>query len=95
MSQTQDVLALLRTRGTVGLTSLEALRYVGSSRLAARIYELRRSGYVIDEQSERTPKGARVSRYILRETCRVCGSHHHVFCNRITESEQRALWGDK
>lgn len=94
--QTTAVLELLRVRGEVGLTSLEALRNVGTSRLAARIMELRQAGYVIDDRPERTPKGARVSRYVLRETCPVCGSHYHVYCNRtISESEQRALWGDR
>ena len=44
MNETQAtaILALLRERGDRGVTPLEALRIVGSLRLGARIFDLRR-----------------------------------------------------
>jgi len=66
MSQQAQVLALLRDRGERGLTSLEALREVGTMRLAHHIHVLRNEGYDIrthDEKNGRT----RYARYVLRE----------------------------
>ena len=65
MTQTADVLALLRSRRAEGLTSLDALRLVGSFRLAARIADLHAAGYVISSTIETLPNGKRVARYRL------------------------------
>jgi hypothetical protein len=64
---TRAVLDWLRIRGERGGTHLEALDAVGTSRLAARVWEIRQDGYEITETSERTPAGARISRYCLHE----------------------------
>lgn len=64
--QTEDILLLLIERGERGVTALDALREVGSLRLAARIDELKRDGLIVESRSERTPNGKRISRYILR-----------------------------
>jgi hypothetical protein len=49
------------------LTPLDALNRFGCMRLAARIHELRRQGYSIEEQTVQTPTGKRVAQYsILR-----------------------------
>jgi hypothetical protein len=50
--QTRAVLALLRERGSRGVTPLDALEVVGSFRLAARVSELRAAGY--DVRCDRT-----------------------------------------
>ena len=65
MNDSEAVLRLLKLRGPVGLTPLEALREVGTFRLAARVYELRRAGHIIDQQRYTTPGGSRVARYVL------------------------------
>ena len=61
------VLALLRSRGTDGLTQLEAIRALGCGRLAARIEELRAAGYPI--RTEQVTNGrSRIARYVLADT---------------------------
>lgn len=65
MSDTEAVLRLLKLRGPAGLTPLEALQSVGTFRLAARIWELRKAGHLIDQQRYTTPGGSRVARYVL------------------------------
>jgi len=67
MTQTDELLLLLRRRGNEGLTPLDALYSVGCFRLAARVYELRKDGYNITDLGERTPSGKRIARYVLRE----------------------------
>lgn len=67
-TQELRLLELLRAQGEDGVTPLEALEHVGSFRLGARVYDLRRAGYNIETHHHRTPGGARVARYILRET---------------------------
>lgn len=67
---TTRVLQLLRERGDVGLTSLEALTLGGGSRLAARIADLRAEGFEITAELVTVPTRnapTRVSRYVLRE----------------------------
>lgn len=64
---TARVLDLLRLRGADGLTEAEATRALAQSRLAARIHELKAAGYTIDSAPERTPIGAVIRRYYLRE----------------------------
>lgn len=70
-TQTQQVLALLRQRGETGLTPLEALRIVGSFRLAARISDakllLRDDEEIITERAHDSTTGKTVARYVLRE----------------------------
>ena len=67
MSDTEAVLTLLRRNGAAGLTPLEALRTVGTMRLAARIADLRAMGHEIETQTITTDSGARVARYVLHE----------------------------
>jgi len=64
---TAHVLAFLRARGADGATPAEARTALACDRLAARVYELRAAGYDIESVSERTPMGARIARYFLRE----------------------------
>lgn len=64
MSQTTDILAMLKSNPE-GITPLDALRWCGSLRLAARISELRREGHRIETVIERTPNGSNVARYRL------------------------------
>ncbi len=66
--QTEATLRELRIRGRYGLTPLEALEYVGTDRLAARIYELREEGYIISRRMVPTPRGTGShARYVLEE----------------------------
>ena len=61
------VLALLRERGEHGATDRDALLYAHTSRLAARIHELRYlHGFSITGTLE-TKFGARYARYVLNE----------------------------
>lgn len=78
-TQTGAVLALLKARGPQGVTALEALDELGVMRLAARIDDLRREGWEIDTIREQH-NGRRYARYVLPQ---------------ITDTEQRALWGDR
>lgn len=64
-TQTAAILDLLRARGPAGLTALDALREVGSFRLAARILDLHSAGYAISSQIETLPNGKRIARYRL------------------------------
>ena len=65
--QTLRTLAVLRNRGEEGMTALDALEWVGTQRLAARVDELRREGHVIEREMVRTRNGARIARYRLVE----------------------------
>jgi len=47
------------------LTALEALERFGCFRLAARIHELRREGWSIEERTVETRGGKRVAEYYL------------------------------
>ena len=82
--QTQRTLAVLRNRGKDGMTALDALEWVGTARLAARIDELRKDGHVIERDMVATRNGAHVARYRLVEDAPV-----------VPENEMRALWGDR
>lgn len=99
MTQNDLVLSVLRSRGSAGLTPRDAIRIettdgpVAIFRLAARVKDLRAKGF--DIRTDHDPNG-RHARYVLVEdACRQCGSRAHVFCNRISETEQRMLWGDR
>jgi hypothetical protein len=62
MSQALEVLQLLKKKPK-GVTSMDAFK-LGITRLAARIFELRRQGHVIETYTERT-KNANYARYFL------------------------------
>lgn len=69
MTQAEHVLQLLRERGEVGLTPLEALEEARTFRLAAVIWVLRQSipdDQVIVTESETNPNGKQYARYVLR-----------------------------
>ena len=69
-SQTDEVLAILRNRGEDGITPMEALAWVGTMRLAARIADAKRL-LAPDEEivtlRQATLNGATVARYVLRK----------------------------
>ena len=67
MTQAQEILALLRSRGDRGITPMDALEEVGTFRLAARIHDLRAEGYNITSTPQMTPTGKTVARYRLIE----------------------------
>ena len=64
---TAATLAFLRLRGADGATPAEARSAIACDRLAARVHELRAAGYDVESVPERTPMGARIARYYLRE----------------------------
>lgn len=45
------------------ITSYDALELYGCIRLAARIYELKQSGYAVDKETMELPNGKRVASY--------------------------------
>ena len=47
MTQNEALLKELKARGTEGITALEALETIGTMRLAARVYDLRKQGHTI------------------------------------------------
>jgi hypothetical protein len=65
VTDNEQVLRLLRLRGAAGLTPLEALREVGTFRLGARVFDLRKAGHRIEREWVTTPGGSRVARYVL------------------------------
>lgn len=67
MTSTQRALVLQHLQRGGTLTALQALNLYGIGRLAARIEELRRSGYDITTEMITTPCGARVAEYRLVE----------------------------
>jgi hypothetical protein len=66
MKQTQNekLLEYLKAHPE-GITPLEALNVIGTFRLAARVYDLRKIGHNIVEKDEVVSGGARVARYRL------------------------------
>jgi hypothetical protein len=62
-TQAGRILAYLRAGNR--LTALDALERFGCFRLAARIHELRRDGWAIEERTVETPSGKRVAEYSL------------------------------
>ena len=67
MTQNEAVYRLLQLRGEQGVTALDALREVGSFRLAARIHDLIEDGHNITSTMEVTPQGKHIARYRLVE----------------------------
>lgn len=65
MSQTDGVLRMLKENPD-GITALDALRGVGTMRLAARIADLRERGYIITTYTVRRGR-SNVALYRLRE----------------------------
>ena len=63
------ILALLRRRGSAGVSPAEARLLAGCDRLAARVLELRQEGFDIRTGSE-TCQGATYARYRLYEAPR-------------------------
>ena len=64
---TARVLALLRANGSAGLSDLEALEHAHTTRLAARIHELRFIEHYTITATLETARGARFARYVLHE----------------------------
>jgi hypothetical protein len=60
------VLDLLRLRGAAGITDRDALLYAHTSRLAARIFDLKAEGFRIGDEYE-VRHGFRYKRYRLIE----------------------------
>lgn len=74
ISQTERVVELLRERGEEGLTPLEAMRLVGTMRLAARIADakdpmrrLLKDDEVIITEHYRVDEATTVAKYVLRK----------------------------
>ena len=61
MSQARDILRAMR-RGEE-LTQLDATNRFGCTRLAARIYDLKRDGYPVLDRTITLPSGKRVKAY--------------------------------
>lgn len=70
MTQTDDVLRLLRSRGDEGLTPIEALGIIGSFRLAARISDAKLvisdDEEIVTERVTDASTGKTFARYVLR-----------------------------
>lgn len=67
-SQSLQVLEYIKEHGSI--TSLEAIRAIGCTRLSGRIYDLKKMGYDIDKTMQEVPTRdgtARVAVYTLRE----------------------------
>ena len=67
-TQSLQVLEYIKEHGSI--TSLEAIRAIGCTRLSGRIYDLKKMGYDIDKTMQEVPTRdgtARVAVYTLRE----------------------------
>ena len=63
-SQSARLLDLLRSQGSEGVGFWEAVDIVGTTRLAARVKNLRDAGHDIETRWETTPMKKRVARYV-------------------------------
>lgn len=63
-TQAERILAYMREHPE-GITAMTALQDLGCFRLAARIYDLRREGHQITEETHTTDTGKHVARYRL------------------------------
>ena len=70
-SQTARLLDLLRSQGDEGVGFWEAVDIVGTTRLAARVKDLRDAGHDIETQWETTPTKKRVARYVWHPMMRL------------------------
>lgn len=68
MTQRDRILTELRRVGESGLTPDQIRDCSGSNRAAARIHELKAEGHEIEDLGFKTASGARVARYVLRES---------------------------
>lgn len=64
-TQKQQVLALLKERGQIGLTALEAMQLANTMRLAAYVKFLKDDGFEITSETIEVPGGKHVARYRL------------------------------
>ena len=68
-TQAARIVEYMQKRGSI--TQLEAQRYLGVMRLASRISELRKKGYIIEGKREkvkcRFEKSTYITRYSLKE----------------------------
>lgn len=68
-TQSMKVLEYMKKHGRI--TSLDAIREIGCTRLSGRIYDLKKMGYAIDKTMEdvptRTGESTRVAVYSLEE----------------------------
>ena len=67
-TQNMQVLEYIKEHGSI--TSLQAIRSIGCTRLSGRIYDLKKMGYAIDKTMEEVPTrdgSTRVAVYTLRE----------------------------
>lgn len=62
-SQTDLVLAWLRAYGTI--STLEAFEYLKITRLSARIFDLKRLGFVFNEDRKTSKEGKRYVEYSI------------------------------
>lgn len=69
VTQNEALLRELKVRGQEGITALEALPAIGTMRLAARVFELRKLGYPISSHQYRVTAGDRtkVALYVLED----------------------------
>ena len=70
-SQSQRLLDLLRSQGEEGVGFWEAVDIVGTTRLAARVKDLRDAGHDIETRWETTPTKKRVARYVWHPMMRL------------------------
>jgi hypothetical protein len=66
-TQADQLLELLRERGTQGVTPLLALERIRSLRLAAVVFRLRAEGYPIRTDMVPVGEGKHVANYVLEE----------------------------
>lgn len=70
MKTTQSLQVLEHIKEHGSITSLEAIRAIGCTRLSGRIYDLKKMGYDIDKTMQEVPTRdgtTRVAVYTLRE----------------------------
>lgn len=65
MEKTQRQFILEALQSGKALTAIEALQYFGCFRLAARIAELRATGYTIKTRQRKTNSGKHIAEYYL------------------------------
>ena len=72
-SQSVRLLDLLRSQGEEGVGFWEAVDIVGTTRLAARVKDLRDAGHDIETRWERfgSPKAKRYARYVWHPAMRL------------------------
>jgi hypothetical protein len=94
-TQNERLLALLRRYGSRGVTPLDALYEVGSFRLGARVFDLRKQGHDIETGTFTTDGGARVACYVLRDIQAVTPTVETRQAEAWSEAELRLAYGDR